>query len=52
MYKCLYCNIVLRKGTEKIFEEHECGHRHKMNKNILFKKRYLAWLETKNTTEE
>ena len=35
MYHCLYCRITLRKESEKIYEEHEFGFRHKTNK-ILF----------------
>jgi hypothetical protein len=46
MYHCLYCNIFLRKGNQKISDEHESGIRHKMNKTFFFKKKYSQWLET------
>lgn len=45
MYICLYCNIRLKKGTEKTFREHENGHRHKTNRNYFFKKKYYQWLK-------
>lgn len=48
MYHCLYCNIFLRRETQKISEEHESGVRHRMNKNLFFKKKYTQWLETTN----
>jgi len=51
MYRCQYCNIVLRKGTEKMFKEHESGYRHKMNKQLIFKKEYMLWLEVINVLE-
>jgi hypothetical protein len=48
MYRCLYCNVILKKGTEKIFEEHESGNRHKMNKILFFKNKYIKWIEKDN----
>ena len=44
MYNCLYCNIKVRKGTEKIFQEHENGYRHRINKTQFYKKKYYRWL--------
>ena len=48
MYHCFYCNIILKKESEKTFEEHEVGYRHQMNKILFFKKKYNFWLKKKN----
>jgi hypothetical protein len=47
MYRCLYCKIALRKESEKIYEEHEFGFRHKINKILFFKKNYNLWINKK-----
>ena len=47
MYHCLYCRITLRKESEKIYEEHEFGFRHKTNKILFFKKNYNLWVKKK-----
>ena len=47
MYHCLYCRITLRKESEKIYEEHEFGFRHKTNKILFFKKKYNLCVKKK-----
>lgn len=47
MYYCLYCMIALKKESGKIYEEHEFGNRHKLNKILFFKKNYNLWVMKK-----
>ena len=51
MYRCVYCDIFLKKGIGKVAEEHELGYRHKTNKYPFFKKIYYSWIEKNDMNE-